>query len=37
LMSDHGTLFGEEGWTGHRIGHPAVWTVPYAEFTWEAP
>lgn len=35
LMSDHGTLFGEEGWTGHRVGHPAVWTVPYAEFTWE--
>lgn len=35
LMSDHGTLFGEEGWTGHRIGHPVVWTVPYAEFQWE--
>ena len=36
LMSDHGTLFGEEGWVGHRIGHPAVWTVPYAEFKWDA-
>ena len=36
LMSDHGTLFGEEGWTGHRIGHPTVWTVPYAECAWEA-
>lgn len=36
LMSDHGTLFGEDGWTGHRIGHPTVWTVPYAEYTWEA-
>lgn len=35
LMSDHGTLFGEEGWTGHRVAHPLVWTVPYAEFTWE--
>ena len=35
LMSDHGTLFGEEGWTGHRIGHPDVWTVPYAEVGWE--
>lgn len=34
LMSDHGTLFGEEGYTGHRVGHPAVWTVPYAEYTW---
>ncbi len=36
LMSDHGTLFGEDGWTGHRVSHPDVWTVPYAEFTWEA-
>jgi Sulfatase len=34
LMSDHGTLFGEEGFTGHRVAHPAVWTVPYAESTW---
>ena len=34
LMSDHGTLFGEEGWTGHRVAHPAVWTVPYAECQW---
>jgi hypothetical protein len=34
LMSDHGTLFGEEGWTGHRVSHSAVWTVPYAEYTW---
>jgi hypothetical protein len=36
LMSDHGTLFGEEGRTGHRTGHADVWTVPYAEFRWEA-
>ncbi len=28
--SDHGTLFGEDGLEGHRVGHPAVWTVPYA-------
>jgi hypothetical protein len=35
LMSDHGTLFGEDGLVGHRVGHTAVWTVPYAEFTWE--
>lgn len=35
LMSDHGTLFGEDGHCGHRVGHPAVWTVPYAEHTWE--
>lgn len=36
VMSDHGTLFGEDGWTGHRVSHPAVWTVPYGEFQWEA-
>ncbi len=36
LMSDHGTLFGDDGYTGHRVGHPAVWTVPYAEFTWDS-
>lgn len=35
LMSDHGTLFGEEGWTGHRVSHPTVWTVPYGEHVWE--
>lgn len=29
-LSDHGTLYGEDGFTGHRVGHPAVWTVPYA-------
>jgi phosphopentomutase len=34
LMADHGTLFGDDGWTGHRISHPAVWTVPYAETSW---
>jgi hypothetical protein len=32
LCSDHGTAYGEEGYTGHRVCHPAVWTVPYAEF-----
>lgn len=31
VCSDHGTLYGEEGFTGHRVGHPAVWTVPYAQ------
>ncbi len=30
VCSDHGTLYGEDGWTGHRVGHAAVWTVPYA-------
>jgi hypothetical protein len=31
VCSDHGTLYGEDGFTGHRVGHPAVWTVPYAD------
>jgi hypothetical protein len=35
LMSDHGTLFGEDGFYGHRVGHPLVWTVPYGEFVLE--
>jgi hypothetical protein len=30
--SDHGTAYGESGYRGHRLGHPVVWTVPYAEF-----
>jgi len=30
LCSDHGTLYGEEGFIGHRVGHEAVYTVPYA-------
>lgn len=31
LCSDHGTTYGDDGYTGHRCAHPAVWTVPYAE------
>lgn len=31
LMSDHGTCYGDDGYTGHRLAHPSVWTVPYAE------
>ncbi len=29
-FSDHGTLYGEDGFTGHRVGHPDVYTVPFA-------
>lgn len=29
VCSDHGTAYGEDGYTGHRIGHETVWTVPY--------
>ena len=29
VCSDHGTTFGEDGFTGHRLGHPNVWDVPY--------
>lgn len=28
--SDHGTLYGEDGFTGHRVGHEHVYTVPFA-------
>ena len=31
VCSDHGTAYGEDGYTGHRLGHDVVWTVPYAE------
>ena len=31
LCSDHGTAYGEDGYFGHRIAHPVVTTVPYAE------
>jgi sulfatase-like protein len=32
VCSDHGTAYGEDGHTGHRVGHEIVWTVPYGEF-----
>ena len=32
VCSDHGTTYGEDGFTGHRLAHPTVWDVPYAEF-----
>ncbi|MFL9453346.1 MULTISPECIES: STM4013/SEN3800 family hydrolase [Nostocales] len=32
VCSDHGTTYGEDGYTGHRVSHPLVWTVPYTEF-----
>jgi hypothetical protein len=32
ICSDHGTAYGEDGYWGHRVCHPVVWTVPYAEF-----
>lgn len=31
VCSDHGTAYGEDGYFGHRLSHPVVWTVPYAE------
>ena len=31
ICSDHGTAYGEDGYVGHRISHPGVWDVPYAE------
>lgn len=32
ICSDHGTTYGEDGYRGHRVAHPVVWDVPYAEF-----
>jgi hypothetical protein len=32
VCSDHGTAYGEDGYYGHRVSHPVVWDVPYAEF-----
>jgi hypothetical protein len=39
VCSDHGTAYGEDGYEGHRLAHPVVWTVPYGEFvlTEDAP
>ncbi|MGE7415915.1 STM4013/SEN3800 family hydrolase [Methylobacterium tarhaniae] len=36
LCADHGSAFGEDGYQGHRLAHPTVWDVPYAEFILEA-
>jgi hypothetical protein len=35
VCSDHGTAYGEDGYAGHRLAHPTVWEVPYAEFVLE--
>ncbi len=32
VCSDHGTAYGDDGYDGHRLAHPSVWDVPYAEF-----
>lgn len=34
LCSDHGTAYGEDGYVGHRLAHPVVLEVPYAEIGW---
>jgi len=31
FTSDHGVAYGEDGFHGHRLGHPTVWDVPYGE------
>lgn len=41
ICSDHGTAYGEDGFTGHRVSIPCVWEVPYAHGVtdladWEA-
>jgi len=37
VCSDHGTAYGDDGYTGHRLGHEAVWTVPYTHFFLGTP
>lgn len=37
VCSDHGTAYGDDGYTGHRLGHESVWTVPYAQFFLGGP
>ncbi len=32
IFSDHGTCYGEDGYTGHRVAHSVVLNVPYGEF-----
>lgn len=36
VCADHGTAYGEGGFSGHRLAHPVVWNVPYAHFLLEA-
>lgn len=36
ITSDHGTAYGEDSLWGHRLSHPCVWNVPYAEFVLDA-
>ncbi|GAD86126.1 STM4013/SEN3800 family hydrolase [Nocardia asteroides] len=36
VCSDHGTAYGDDGFTGHRLGHESVWTVPYSHFFLES-
>ncbi|GHE98360.1 membrane protein [Streptomyces fumanus] len=35
VCSDHGTAYGDDGYTGHRLGHDCGWTVPYGHFVLE--
>lgn len=32
FCSDHGTAYGEKGYTGHRAALDVIWDVPYAHF-----
>jgi hypothetical protein len=36
ICSDHGTTYGEDGYSGHRLAHEHVWTVPFAQFIQKA-
>lgn len=37
VCSDHGSAYGDDGYSGHRLAHDSVWTVPYAHFFLAPP
>ena len=36
FTSDHGTAYGEDNYSGHRLSHETTWNVPYKEFVLSA-
>ena len=37
VCSDHGSAYGDDGFSGHRLAHESVWTVPYGHFFLDPP
>lgn len=36
MCADHGDAYGEDGFFGHGVAHPTVWSVPYMETILQA-